>query len=242
MLIAGLTTEFRGVHEMKPELKVACLAGAFALATSGALANVTYVYTGRFFTNFQNSGGLFTFGDKVTGEVVLPAALGSNFPFQPVTPLSFSLSAGDITEPGFNTTSSFSFSTDSSGRVNSWNVAASSVIIHTGRGIQSSNTTSFIQDSASVGTFFSSFTASNNDLPGFWTLETGGGGSVPEPASWTMMLIGFAGLGFMAYRARRTTAATRPPLPELERQSQFSIEVGADQRNRSKPRSQSSIK
>jgi hypothetical protein len=208
MLIAGFTTELRGVREMKTELKVACLAGAFALATSGALANVTYVYTGNIFTNFQNSAGLFNFGDKVTGEVVLPAALGSNFPFQPVTPLSYSLSAGALTL-SFGS-SSFSFSTNSSGSVNSWNVLDSLVIIHTGSFIHSSNTTSSIQDEASVGTFFSVFSASNSGFPGFWTLETGGGGggSVPEPAGWTMMLIGFAGLGFMAYRARRTAAAT----------------------------------
>ena len=28
--------------------------------------------------------------------------------------------------------------------------------------------------------------------------------SVPEPATWAMMLIGFAGIGFVAYRRRRT--------------------------------------
>jgi PEP-CTERM motif len=34
------------------------------------------------------------------------------------------------------------------------------------------------------------------------TVEIGGAGSpVPEPATWTMMLMGFAGLGFASYRA-----------------------------------------
>jgi hypothetical protein len=30
---------------------------------------------------------------------------------------------------------------------------------------------------------------------------------VPEPATWAMMLLGFAGLGFAAYRKVRPTAA-----------------------------------
>jgi hypothetical protein len=33
------------------------------------------------------------------------------------------------------------------------------------------------------------------------------GSSVPEPATWAMMLVGFAGLGFAGYRASRRTAA-----------------------------------
>ena len=31
--------------------------------------------------------------------------------------------------------------------------------------------------------------------------------AVPEPSTWAMMLIGFAGLGFASYRARRTAVA-----------------------------------
>jgi hypothetical protein len=36
---------------------------------------------------------------------------------------------------------------------------------------------------------------------GDWT------GSIPEPSTWAMMLLGFAGLGFAGYRARKQTAA-----------------------------------
>ena len=32
------------------------------------------------------------------------------------------------------------------------------------------------------------------------------GGAVPEPSTWAMMLVGFAGLGFTGYRSRRTRA------------------------------------
>jgi hypothetical protein len=36
---------------------------------------------------------------------------------------------------------------------------------------------------------------------------SGGGSTVPEPSTWAMMLAGFAGLGFVGYRARKPVAA-----------------------------------
>jgi hypothetical protein len=30
--------------------------------------------------------------------------------------------------------------------------------------------------------------------------------AVPEPSTWAMMILGFAGVGYMAYRRRRTAA------------------------------------
>jgi PEP-CTERM motif len=35
------------------------------------------------------------------------------------------------------------------------------------------------------------------------TTTSPGGGAVPEPSTWAMMLLGFAGLGFAGYRAKR---------------------------------------
>ena len=43
-----------------------------------------------------------------------------------------------------------------------------------------------------------------------WGLETGfvtGGGGVPEPATWGLMLVGFGGLGLALRRSRRSVAA-----------------------------------
>jgi PEP-CTERM motif len=37
------------------------------------------------------------------------------------------------------------------------------------------------------------------------------GGAVPEPSTWAMMLVGFAGLGFVGYR-RRAAAILRSGL------------------------------
>jgi PEP-CTERM motif len=51
------------------------------------------------------------------------------------------------------------------------------------------------------------FMGPNIDL----TIEDDGvfvlGGAVPEPSTWAMMLIGFAGLGFLGWRGSRKTAA-----------------------------------
>jgi hypothetical protein len=48
------------------------------------------------------------------------------------------------------------------------------------------------------------------DLPDGFTFDTVSGhnygssnvGAVPEPSTWAMMILGFAGIGFMAYRRR----------------------------------------
>jgi hypothetical protein len=35
--------------------------------------------------------------------------------------------------------------------------------------------------------------------------------AVPEPATWSMMILGFAGIGFMAYRRSRKGLALAAP-------------------------------
>jgi hypothetical protein len=48
-----------------------------------------------------------------------------------------------------------------------------------------------------------------NEPSGLLVTTTGSAGVVPEPSTWAMMLIGFAGLGFAGYRrARATVSAT----------------------------------
>ena len=39
------------------------------------------------------------------------------------------------------------------------------------------------------------------------TLDTNDIRAVPEPSTWAMMILGFAGIGFMAYRRRKSTVA-----------------------------------
>ena len=44
--------------------------------------------------------------------------------------------------------------------------------------------------------------------PGGFTGNVGGGGAVPEPATWGLMLLGFGGMGAMLRNRRRQVAAT----------------------------------
>jgi hypothetical protein len=58
------------------------------------------------------------------------------------------------------------------------------------------------------------FNALNNGSPdagyptaGYWTASFPTITAVPEPATWAMMILGFAGVGFMAYRRKHNGAA-----------------------------------
>ena len=44
------------------------------------------------------------------------------------------------------------------------------------------------------------------DGPGGFGFDFAIGGAVPEPSTWAMMLIGFAGLGFMGWRRKAAWA------------------------------------
>jgi hypothetical protein len=54
--------------------------------------------------------------------------------------------------------------------------------------------------------FGSSGRAFVNDTPGTWTLSPAAISAVPEPSTWAMMMLGFAGVGFMAYRRKSKPA------------------------------------
>ena len=45
------------------------------------------------------------------------------------------------------------------------------------------------------------------DGPGGFGFDLAIGGAVPEPSTWAMMLLGFAGLGFAGHRSTRRAAA-----------------------------------
>ncbi|MBN8988838.1 MAG: PEP-CTERM sorting domain-containing protein [Rhizobiales bacterium] len=54
-------------------------------------------------------------------------------------------------------------------------------------------------------------TATNSSASGDYRVTFSDGvtvaGAIPEPSTWAMMILGFAGVGFMAYRRRNQTAA-----------------------------------
>jgi hypothetical protein len=62
------------------------------------------------------------------------------------------------------------------------------------------NSTSELLSFLAVGT-------PSGNLPPFALLDGVSLTAVPEPSTWAMMLLGFGGLGYAAYRRRRTAAA-----------------------------------
>jgi len=59
-----------------------------------------------------------------------------------------------------------------------------------------------------AGGYYLQFTGTGGGTAGYGgDLTTAQIAAVPEPATWGMMLLGFAGVGFMAYRKRRQTGA-----------------------------------
>ena len=79
-------------------------------------------------------------------------------------------------------------------------------------GLPASITTPFIyhvtsSDGGSSG--FSAFGASGNMTVDTLTVSLTPTPSVPEPSTWAMMILGFLGLGFMAYRRKNSTTVTR---------------------------------
>jgi len=73
---------------------------------------------------------------------------------------------------------------------------------------------SILVDNPVAGTVQDQYNALNHDNPaagyptaGYWTASFPVTAAVPEPATWAMMMLGFAGLGFMGYR-RKSKAST----------------------------------
>ena len=53
---------------------------------------------------------------------------------------------------------------------------------------------------------FSSISWTNPSAENYYVFQVGTVGAVPEPSTWAMMILGFAGVGFMAYRRKSKPA------------------------------------
>jgi hypothetical protein len=53
----------------------------------------------------------------------------------------------------------------------------------------------------------SSISWTNPESENYYSFQVGTVGAVPEPSTWAMMILGFAGVGFMAHRRRNQRAA-----------------------------------
>jgi hypothetical protein len=180
------------------------------------------VYTFAFFgQNMDNSGGNET---TVSGSFSIPvgdfAGNPSSLPFADITALSFTGTAlSDFFIPIADTGSStfatgdldkigtINFTYDVGGVPNILNATSDPLATNPGGFNLSfgfSNSEVIFQFEAQNGV-----TLSNVGVGSWTTTESAVTSAVPEPSTWAMMILGFAGIGFMAYRRKNNGLALR---------------------------------
>jgi hypothetical protein len=182
---------------------------------SAARADVVYEYSGNNFTSFSPP---YTGDDSISGRLVFASALGDNLNFASVNPTSFSFS--DSVQTISNTSylqasgglsTQFLIATNVSGDITGWNILVFGQ--DTSRGVLGYiETTSGGGDRAGYQDYCI-YCLVNEALviqPGVWSQVTEGAApaagrpvsGVPEPSTWSMMIVGFLGVGFIAYRRK----------------------------------------
>jgi hypothetical protein len=162
----------------------------------------TYDYTGSVFMFVESP---YTTTDSISGYITfatpLPDSSGSLASF---TPTDFSFSDGVQTISYANSSSDpsfsndvFQFTTNASGAIIGWNIQiwndGSTEVIQT----QNSSTQ---DDEGESGAGF----GFNNGTPGSFLPATA---ATPLPSTWMLLIAGFVGLGFFAYRGAKTNPA-----------------------------------
>lgn len=188
-----------------------CTLGAVAAAlaiSSGtpAAANVTDLYTGQPFTSVDDP----TLGNNLTGSFTFDVAPGFTGTLGTQDVVAFSLTAGAFTETqaNANIANIFDAFTLTNGVPTAWHYNIG--------GVSDPSLPSQIFSSSinlggySIGDLVNNSTAlrgpdvNRSSKAGSWT---GVSSPTPEPATWAMMLTGFAGLGYALRRKRGAIAA-----------------------------------
>ena len=204
-------------------LSTQCLWGA-----QFADAATVYTYTGSDFTSFfPTAQGVFTSSDSITGSVTVATPLADNLSFSEVSFTSYSFSDGVDTLTNLNSAPmsdapapfAFAVSTDASGNIIAWSIDIQGT---PGTSVENDNISTFnnapnglppTADSGSNCPISCNFgpsgvingsLASNSGTPGTFAVS-----AVPEPSTWAMMILGFCGVGFMAYRRKQNGPALR---------------------------------
>jgi hypothetical protein len=195
---------------MKTKNALRSLAGAVVLQLgllTGSAQTYIYTYTGNDFTSVFNAANEplygfvpYTTSDKITGSITFSAPLGANYSGNPsATLLSFNFTDGvgpqNIAgnQAVFPYVGAFTFATDSSGAIVSWNFQATAFIppyaATLTKTIQTENDSGNVIDSGNldeVGVIVGEGSVSAN--PGVW-VET----IVPEP-SVGLLFVSFAAM------------------------------------------------
>lgn len=210
-------------------MRTLIVALAATAISAGAVSGseLRYTYTGQDFTNVDVHGPStpFTTSDFISFTFTSPDALGptlSDAGFAgPIT--SWSLTLGPLSYSSLDPTSvlySINFSTDSSGQITAWQFTTQTNVVAPNLQPAEYPPTPYEEEVASFNLpptfgvadliyipsiYQDSYYAYSSNSPGTWTVT-----SVPEPSTWAMMLVAFAGLGFAAHSAdRRLIAGSR---------------------------------
>jgi hypothetical protein len=218
---------------MKSKLAGAIVCAAlFTAVCQAPAAATTYLYTGPAFNLTQLQDGFTpdpSLGTDVTGSVTFSINT-SSFTGQIETPVntgglvsSLALTSGTASASLPQLHALFGFT---NGAITSWNVyvpfIAGGFYIATGGGgnggediVQLPTMCCVLEGNVSMsftyGGVFNgiAYTDANRvyhpPVNGVWTPEFAAS-AVPEPSTWAMLLIGFAGVGFMAYRRKSKPA------------------------------------
>jgi hypothetical protein len=183
----------RSLKTILPLLAAVSFSSTF-LAPDQARASVTVDYT-LTFTNTQ--GGPGNTIDAVIGTGALQLVLPSSVPGQNVD-ISSTNNASDFDSLIVNTTNpnlQFSFAIGDIGDIG----------INANGTLNNLNLNGMTVDGASLssgGLFFNFSGPTVNESGPITAVQ-----AVPEPSTWAMMILGFCGLGFMAYRRKQHGSA-----------------------------------
>jgi PEP-CTERM motif len=183
-----------------------------------AKAEVVYTYVGNDYTTLY--GSLYSSSEFLTISFTVASPLGDNFSGA-ITPTSFTASDGVNTINSANSLTIvngqfptafppnsypyFDIKTNASGQITEWAIAlaSNSDTIISLNGIYPSIDQAYAWNYCTLPNCGEETFAGQNNAPGVFTALTA---AVPEPATWAMMLLGFTGLGFMAYRRKSRPA------------------------------------
>jgi hypothetical protein len=175
-------------------LVVALAVTALGSATSNA-ATVTYNYTGG---EFLSGSSPYNTSDRVTATVTFASPLPTSQPFideiANITSFTFNVDGKQSLSNLTGDVTIFTIATDATGAIINWHFYVQAPVSGTDDVIQS--------------IFGGGDMATMNPSPDVFGLGEGPNGSwaiaspVPEPSTWAMMILGFAGIGFMAYRRK----------------------------------------
>ena len=186
---------------MKKWVGLGFVAFPLLFANAATAAVYEYTYTGP---DFSTVAGSYTKSDNITGDFIVLSLLGNGI--HSVAPLSYSFSDGVQTLNNSDSGALIDV-TVSGGKITSWTVdiATGSLTPPSGAVISTTYRSILKLDSGTTDSTSSlnlGLRITNSDTKGHWSVA-----AVPEPSTWALMLLGFAGLAFAGHRRGRLSPA-----------------------------------